>query len=167
MAPTNEPEVSLYFHNPCKFFCAWLNVAQLSGFMSLGPEDLAKIALNVCTFQTHVRNNEAFYALTQIDKDRFFIVDLEILVGDQLFLDKWPQFEEDLSTSTEFTLKCFSLALHQCLSVLDTPHKQTSKIRARISNHKPLLGLRDINVGCLGECFKYFERWVLMMKPYR
>lgn len=91
--------------------------------------------------------------MTQIEKDRFFVVDLEVLIHDQHFLDKWPQFEEDLSTNTEFTLNCCSLALHQCLmSALDTPHKQASKIRARISNHKPLLGLKEVNVGCLGKC---------------
>lgn len=38
---------------------------------------------------------------------------MRALLGDPVFMEDWPMFQEDLREKPEYTLNCLGLAMHQ------------------------------------------------------
>ncbi|XP_030745099.1 DNA helicase MCM8-like isoform X2 [Sitophilus oryzae] len=127
-------------------------------FLSLEEEHKEKIIKNATFFQAHINRNCLCYPLQQIEKDHFFMLDYKLILSDEHFILQWPEFNEELINSTEFTLNTLGFAMYDHINQIRKDIQNEQKIlkaltviRVRIVNFEPILLLKDVNVNYFGK----------------
>lgn len=108
-------------------------------------------------FEAHIKRHTLLYKLAQIRQNLYFSLSIERVRNDTEFLQRWPNFVNDLNESTEETLLCIGLAMHQRI-VTDLPPLTSSQltgiqsssrfslltIRPRLVGHSPVVDLQSL-----------------------
>lgn len=117
----------------------------------------SEIVRKIRAFEDHIRKYPLLYKLQQIRQALWFPLPLQRVLNDTNFMSQWHNFLEDLNESTEETLLCAGLAVHQRILKDLAPLTQSElsaqiissklslvTIRARIQGHLPVISLRSL-----------------------
>ncbi|XP_065348176.1 DNA helicase MCM8 isoform X2 [Cloeon dipterum] len=101
----------------------------------------------------------------EVKERKAFPVNLKMLMSDDVFMDSWPDFANELIDSPEMTLNILGLAMHQ--SVCESLKLELSKyvddedptppkvelpvVRARIIGHEPVIQLKQLKANYFGK----------------
>ncbi|XP_059471137.1 DNA helicase MCM8 [Neocloeon triangulifer] len=103
---------------------------------------------------------------SEVKDRRAFPVDLKVLMSDDVFMDSWPDFANELIDSPEKTLNILGLAMHQVVCEAlklelskyvdedddSTPPKvELPVVRARIIGHEPVIQLKQLKANYFGK----------------
>lgn len=111
----------------------------------------------------YIDSRKGQYLLDDILRDRYFRVDYNSLISDDDIASGWSDFEENLVDNTEYTLKCFGMAMHTFIyrekyneeQEKDTPADvEVGIVHCRIMNFEPVLQLKDLKVNYYGKVLK-------------
>lgn len=108
-------------------------------------------------FEQHFKSQPLFYNLNEIRQRFWFTLPLQRLSNDELFRKQFPDFSDELNSSTMETLQCAGLAMHHLL-LNESRQLQSSQlagaenstklsllpIRARIQGHLPIVNLSTL-----------------------
>lgn len=116
-------------------------------------------------FEEFIQRHMHLFSFDKIEENQAFVLDLTVVKKDDSFTSVWPNFLEELNTSAEHTLNCLGLAMHQTvirarqkLESADQLFEPTelAKINARLTNHEPILQLKNLKVHYYGKIFVLF-----------
>lgn len=113
-------------------------------------------------FKAHLTKYPLLYKMHLIRSHQWFGLQLPRLNADQDFMQRWPQFRENLFNQTDDVLQCAGLAAHQKIQDELPPLTQTQSssnaaasplvtIRARLAGYEPITQIRVLKQGMYGK----------------
>ncbi|CAH1099457.1 unnamed protein product [Psylliodes chrysocephalus] len=130
-----------------------------TGFRLYFPDDndadLDSIKSHLTIFKNFFEQNQSFYSIENITKDRYFVLDFKLISEDDGIIIQWPNFKTELLENTKYCLKCMGLAMHDLISKqYDNQNEnllQFDVVLVRIGNVEPMMQLRDLRVNLFGK----------------
>ncbi|KAF2879292.1 hypothetical protein ILUMI_26884 [Ignelater luminosus] len=118
--------------------------------------DITSTLNNIKAAEKYIKKNDKQFSLPSIKSNKMYVVDLNQIELDEDFQLDWSTFKSDIIIKTEYCLSCMGLAMHQIITLEekknfedDIPF-QIPYINARITNHQPVLNLKNLKVNCYG-----------------
>ncbi|XP_026476477.1 DNA helicase MCM8-like, partial [Ctenocephalides felis] len=103
---------------------------------------------NIKATESHITRRAVLYNLQRCRKLLWYPIHMRALLGDPVFMEEWPMFQEDLRDKPEYTLNCLRLAMHQVLLMQNesTDSSNLDMVMARVMGHGPVIPLKNIRV---------------------
>ncbi|CAH1977529.1 unnamed protein product [Acanthoscelides obtectus] len=123
-------------------------------FRAYFPEDSADVDRLLKHLQyvlKFIGNHKSLFSIEDIVINKFFTIDINILLEDEQLLIDWPNFSEVVIDNCDYCMKCLGLAMNQFIldrheEIHADNYVKVPIIQARIINVEPHVQLKDLKV---------------------